>query len=99
MPSLYEWFHSESTQEDAPANWDHVINQLVGISNLHARLEKCTARMLRIKDELEAVMSPLRDAPEEVKAMLHIISLVMEQNDGLRNDLTAIVSNVRAVCA
>ncbi|KAJ5522784.1 hypothetical protein N7513_013357 [Penicillium frequentans] len=99
MPSLYEWFHSESTQEDAPANWDHVINQLVGISNLYVRLEKSTATMLRIKDDLEAVMSPLMDAPEEIKAILHIISLVMEQNDGLRNDLTAIVSNVRAVCA
>lgn len=98
MPSLYEWFHSETTQEDAPANWDHVINQLVGISNLYVRLEKSTATILRIKDDLEAVMSPLRDAPEEIMAILHIINLVMEQNDGLRNDLTAVVSNVRAVC-
>ncbi|KAJ5994525.1 hypothetical protein N7451_010249 [Penicillium sp. IBT 35674x] len=99
IPSLYEWFHSESTQEDAPANWDHVINQLVGLSNLFVRLEKSTATILRIKDELEAVMSAVKDAPEEIKAKLHIISLVMEQNDGLKNDLTKIVSNLRAICA
>ncbi|KAJ5784329.1 uncharacterized protein N7503_009541 [Penicillium pulvis] len=99
MLSLYEWFHPESTQGDVPANWEYVLYQLVGIFKLYVRLETSTAMMLRIKDELEAVMSPFRDAPEEIKAMLHIVSLVMEQNDGLRNDLTAVVSNVRAVCA
>lgn len=99
MPSLYAWFHSETTPEDGPADWDYVINQLVGISHLHVRVEKSTATVLMIKGDLEAIMTPLGDGTEEIEAMLDIIDLVMEQNDGLRDDLTTIVSNLRAVCA